>query len=110
MGGNDGHLDSFGETDPFTGLVPVGTILAWHKALAGTPDLPLNFVECNGQVLDDDASIYSGLTIPDLNGDSRHLEGSVTSGTETAAVAAASGAGGGGSPDTFTVVWIMRVK
>lgn len=50
---------------------PIGTILAWHKSMAGTPSLPANgeWVECNGQILADGASPYNGQTIPNLNGD-----------------------------------------
>jgi len=74
--------------------VPIGSIIAWHKTLAGTPALPGNFVECNGQVLADAASVYNGLTIPNLNADpaganspglarkeSMFLRGALTSGT-----------------------------
>lgn len=50
---------------------PIGTILAWHKSLAGTPSLPASgeWVECNGQILADAASPYNGQTVPNLNGD-----------------------------------------
>lgn len=49
---------------------PVGTILAWHKSLAGTPSLPGTgeWVECNGQTLADAQSPYNGGVIPNLNG------------------------------------------
>ncbi len=109
---NEGLIDSHGKSPArqFQGLVPIGSIVAWHKAPAGTPGLPENFVECSGQTLIGSGSPYDGQVIPDLNGDSRHLEGSATSGTETAATVAASGAGGDGFPDTFTVVWVMRIK
>lgn len=62
------------------GIVPVGTIMAWHKSLSGTPSLPAGWVECNGQVLSDPASPYDGQMIPDLNGQGRFLRGSTTSG------------------------------
>jgi len=75
---------------------PVGTILAWHKSLAGTPSLPASgeWVECNGQVLSDGQSPYNGQTIPNLNGNAggadspgqsakvaMFLRGGLTSGT-----------------------------
>ena len=50
---------------------PVGTILAWHKSLTGTPGLPASgeWVECNGQTLSDAQSPYNTQVIPNLNGD-----------------------------------------
>lgn len=59
---------------------PVGSIMAWHKSLAGTPALPTDWVECNGQVLSDPDSPYDGEAIPDLNGQARFLRGGVGSG------------------------------
>jgi microcystin-dependent protein len=47
--------------------MPLGTILAWHKDLGGTPVLPDGWVECNGQILSDAGSPYNGQTMPDLN-------------------------------------------
>lgn len=47
--------------------LPVGTIIAWHKSLTGTPNLPEGWVECNGQTLVDPQSPYNGETMPDLN-------------------------------------------
>ncbi len=47
---------------------PVGTIVAWHKSLPGVPqDLPENWVECNGQTIDDPESLLNGQSAPDLN-------------------------------------------
>jgi hypothetical protein len=60
--------------------VPVGAIIAWVKSFPNTPSLPANFVECNGQTLDDPASVYNGLVIPNLNGEHRFLRGSSSSG------------------------------
>ncbi|MFO1527224.1 MAG: hypothetical protein U1F16_14750 [Turneriella sp.] len=50
---------------------PIGTILAWHKSLTGTPGLPASgeWVECNGQTLSDAQSPYNSQVIPNLNGD-----------------------------------------
>lgn len=47
--------------------VPIGSIVAWTNHLTGTPLLPSEWVECNGQVLNDPASPLHGVTIPDLN-------------------------------------------
>ena len=67
------------------GNVPIGGVVAWLKSFTGTPSLPGNFVECNGQVLSDAQSVYHGKTIPNLNGyitgNKRFLRGSTTSGT-----------------------------
>ncbi len=69
--------------------MPIGTIMAWHKSLPGSPGptLPDGWVECNGQTLNDPLSPYNGETIPDLNnplnGDilkGRFLRGGTTSG------------------------------
>ena len=60
---------------------PIGSIIAWHKSFTNTPALPNGWVECNGQVLSDAASVYNGQTIPDLNGSSRFLRGGAVSGT-----------------------------
>ncbi len=60
---------------------PVGTIIAWHKSLTGTPAIPEGWVECNGQTLNDEDSPYHGEIIPDLNGDARFLRGGGTSGS-----------------------------
>lgn len=66
-------------------VVPVGAVLPWLKSYTNTPQtLPSAFVECNGQVLNDTASVYHGQTIPNLNGSGgtkRFLRGSTTSGT-----------------------------
>lgn len=59
---------------------PIGTIVAWHKSLPNTPVLQDDWVECNGQVLNDPASPLDGQTIPDLNGQERFLRGSAMSG------------------------------
>jgi len=46
---------------------PIGTIEAWHKSLQGTPGLPDGWVECNGQTINDPASLYNGQEVPNLN-------------------------------------------
>lgn len=61
-------------------LVPIGSIVAWHKALVGASAPPAGWVECNGQVLSDPASTLDGQTIPDLNGESLFLRGGLSAG------------------------------
>jgi hypothetical protein len=66
------------------GIVPVGGVTPWLKDLTNTPALPDGFVECNGQVLSDEDSVYDGVTLPNLNGyggqPQRFLRGALTSG------------------------------
>lgn len=63
-------------------LTPVGTILGFHKNLTGVPTMLGTWVECNGQTLNDPDSSLNGQVIPDLNGGSRFLRGSATSGIQ----------------------------
>jgi len=65
-------------------MTPIGSIIAWHKNFANTPALPVGWLECNGQVINDPQSPFNGQTLPDLNGDKRFLRGSSTSGAEQA--------------------------
>jgi len=46
---------------------PVGTILPWHKNFPSTPSLPPNWIECNGQTINEPLSPYNGQTAPNLN-------------------------------------------
>ncbi len=63
---------------------PVGSIVAWHKNMgAGIPSLPDGWVECNGQVLSDSASVLNGQTIPNLNGASAGVNSPNLSGKYT---------------------------
>lgn len=64
------------------GMVPIGSIVAWHKDLFGTSALPDGWVECNGQTLSDPDSPFVGQTIPDLNGEGRFLRGGTSSGVD----------------------------
>lgn len=118
-------------------VVPIGGVIAWLQDYTNTPALPANFVECNGQVLSDAASVYNGQTIPDLNGDARLLKGAASSGTasttahthgvvgttSTESNASATGVNGphshgvnftsgaaSATNNTYTVVWVMRIK
>lgn len=66
-------------------LVPIGSIIPWAKSITGVPALSINFVECNGQVLNDPTSPLNGQTIPNLNGyggtTKRFLRGSTSGGS-----------------------------
>ena len=131
----DGDLSIAGSSTGI-GIIPVGGVIAWLKSLTGTPTLPNNFVECNGQTLNDPDSPYDGQVIPDLNGSvgtQRFLRGSTTSGstggsethTHTLASTFPEVPDTGGSqhppsnnscstenhlPPYYEVVWIMRIK
>jgi len=64
-------------------LPPIGAIVAWHRDMTGVPDLPDGWLECNGQVVDDEASPLYRQTLPNLNGEKRFLRGGSPSGVET---------------------------
>ncbi|MBF0290509.1 MAG: hypothetical protein HQM14_22090 [SAR324 cluster bacterium] len=68
--------------ESITDSLPVGTIIAWHKNLTGTPSLPPEWVEANGQTIVDADSPYNGQTIPDLNGSGLFIRGNSTSGVQ----------------------------
>jgi hypothetical protein len=65
------------------GMVPIGTIVAWHKNATGVPALPAGWIECNG-------GTSNGIAVPNLNGATtsksadaslgRFLRGNTTSG------------------------------
>jgi len=75
----ESKLDVEGAISGF-GIMPIGSIIAWHKDLNGVPDLSDGWVECNGGILNDPDSPLNGQTIPNLNGEGRFLRGSDTSG------------------------------
>jgi hypothetical protein len=111
-------------------IVPVGAVLPWFKDTPGVPALPANFVECNGQVLNDPESPMNGQTMPDANtGAQRFIRGGLTSGVtggiDSFATALADNAGIGTAqnfvtidfspgaqpfPPFITAVWVIRVK
>ena len=109
--------------------MPLGGVVAWMKDFPGTPVLPGEFAECNGQVVSDPGSIYVGMTLPDLNGPQLFLRGHTGSGaiggqdvfpTRVAdnanvgfpfnAVTPDDSPGAAPLPPYCTVVWIMRIK
>jgi hypothetical protein len=73
------------------GIVPIGSIVAWHGNMSGVPNLPTGWIECNGQIIADSTSPMNGAAVPDLNGNTtsrsgdvslgRFLRGATTSGT-----------------------------
>ena len=110
--------------------VPIGGVLPWFKDTSGVPALPANFVECNGQFLNDPASPLDGELMPDINtGAQRFLRGGLSSGTlggiDSFATAQADNSGMG-TPQNFvttdfspgavpfppyvTAVYVIRVK
>ena len=111
-------------------LVPIGVVLPWFKDIPGVPALGENFVECNGQVLNDAESPLDGQFMPDINtGAQRFIRGGLSSGTlggiDSFATAQADNAGVC-TPQTFvttdfspgaqpfppyvTAVFVIRVK
>jgi hypothetical protein len=123
----------------YTGNIPIGGIIAWHKTFTNTPSLPSGYVECNGQTLSDAGSVYNGQVIPNLNGSGgttqRFLRGNTTSGTTGGAdnhvhtiagnvrftvdgsSSSPNAVGDGAStssasslPSYFEIVWIIRIK
>lgn len=63
------------------GVVPVGSIVAWHPDLfVGGASLPPEWAPCDGQILNDSESPLDGVQLPDLNGERRFLRGDATSG------------------------------
>jgi hypothetical protein len=111
-------------------LVPIGIVLPWFKDLPGVPALGANFVECNGQVLNDPESLLDGQTMPDINtGIQRFIRGGASSGTtggiDSFGTALADNAGIGTAqnfvtidfspgaqpfPPYVTAVYVIRVK
>jgi hypothetical protein len=111
-------------------LVPIGVVLPWFKDIPGVPALGENFVECNGQQLDDAESPLDGQFMPDINtGAQRFIRGGLSSGAlggiDSFATAQADNAGVG-TPQSFvttdfspgaqpfppyvTAVYVIRVK
>jgi len=63
-----------------SGIIPIGAVTAWLKSFPNTPALPDNFVECNGQTINDTDSPFDGQVIPDINSNNRFLRGNLSSG------------------------------
>ncbi len=68
---NSGDIVSAAQINSnFAKMPPIGSVVAWHKDMAGLPSttLPDGWVECNGQTLNDVESGLNGRVIPNLNG------------------------------------------
>lgn len=61
-------------------LPPIGAVIAWLKSYTNTPALPTGWIECNGQAITNNNSIFNGQNAPDLNGTDVFLRGNDTSG------------------------------
>jgi hypothetical protein len=97
------------------GEVPIGTIVAWVKSFANTPQtLAYGWVECNGQVLSDPQSVFNGATIPSLNSSTgagvKTVVGATSSGTTHHQIFLADADPADYDNSFYTVVMIMRVK
>jgi hypothetical protein len=117
------------------GSAPIGCVMAWLKNLPGTPALPASWLECNGQTVNDAASPFNGLDLPDLNGtqggSQRFLRGAASSGgtggsdlmnipsevpvdnnmdASTTTVVSGPQSDLPALPSYFEVVWMVRVK
>lgn len=116
-----------------TGIVPIGSVVAWMKSLPGTPSLDtLSWVECNGQTLNHPENLFfHDQVMPDLNISNRFLRGSGNSGSTGGAdshthglpvtpanvehgstfhLSGSSTAIQENLPSYYEVVWIMRIK
>lgn len=62
-------------------IAPIGSIVAWHRDLSGTPSIPPGWSECDGSTVSDAESPLNGQPLPDLNGGARFLRGGANSGT-----------------------------
>lgn len=108
-------------------LCPIGAIFPWLKSFTNTPALPSTFIECNGQVINDAASVYNGQNAPNLNGNNYFLMGNATSGVTGGSSQHRHSVGAGGDailnatfnnytdyqnhlPPYYSVVWVMRIK
>ncbi len=81
---DDENLNTKGEISG-RGIVPVGTIVAWHRDLPGMPPLPLpdGWQECDGSPITEGP--LAGSSTPDLNGQGLFLRGGSGSGVEQGA-------------------------
>ena len=78
-------------------------------SIYGTPQLPDNWVECNGQTITDPESWYYGQAMPDLNANRSFLSGSSDVYEEKPGAVESFG-NAGTDYNRFSVVWIMRIK
>lgn len=77
-----GQLSNVSPVNPVEDIViPIGAVVAWYKSTTGVPALPAQFLECNGQVVNDAGSPINGQTLPNLNGGHQFLRGNSASGS-----------------------------
>lgn len=62
------------------GVVPIGSIIAWHGSLAGVGALPDGWVRCQGGAVADVDSPINGRTIPNINGNTTSSSGDLSRG------------------------------
>lgn len=62
------------------GAVPIGGMIPWLKSFTGTPALPAQFLEANGQTVADATSPYNGTALPNLVTNNLFLRSNSTSG------------------------------
>ena len=69
------------KSEVMTASVPIGCIIGWHKDFCEKElALPGSWIECNGQTINDEKSIFHNETVPNLNGERRFLRGDNASG------------------------------
>lgn len=81
--GTKSNIQKIISGESYIDIMPIGTIINWHRDLMGTSaplEMPLGWVECNGQTLSDPESVLNGKVIPNLNSEGRFLRGGNTSG------------------------------
>jgi len=132
--GPTGPAGAVGAPGPSIGAVPVGSLSMWLQDYPGTPALPAEFAICDGHLLNDSASPYDGMALPDLRG--LFLRGAASSGgtggsdshthdVELTGISAGDPGASGGSPvpwgnypttaasslpPYYEVVYVMRVR
>lgn len=106
---------------------PVGALLPWLKSYANTPALEADWVECDGNVINDAESPFNGQNSPNLNGNNNFLRGAAASGGTGGAPSHLHQAINGLNhnvddtgldqlqvvshlPPYYEVVWVMRIK
>jgi hypothetical protein len=65
---------------PIISLLPIGSIIPWHKSLSEEVKLTAQWKECDGSVVNDQDSPYNGKILPKLNQEYLFLRGREVSG------------------------------
>lgn len=61
--------------------VPIGSIVPFHKDFDTSVSLPPEFKECDGTTINDADSPLDGQSVPDLQGQNRHIRANSTTGS-----------------------------